>query len=69
MLLHQRANHQSCRPEKQKPQKINMRVATSQHETGSKNHIVCTVKMQTPPEHNLPVRKNIHWKKQHFRSM
>ena len=44
MLLHQRANHQSCRPEKQKPQKINMRVATYQHETGSKNHIVCTVK-------------------------
>ena len=46
-----------------------MRVATSHHETVGKNHIVCSVKickLQTPPEHNLPARENIHWNKQHF---
>ena len=43
-----------------------MRVATSQHETGGKNHKVCSVKMYIPPEHNLRVRENIHWNKQHF---
>ena len=57
MRLYQRANHAD---QKQQPQKINMHVATSQHETGGKNRIVCSVKMWTPPEHNLPVRGNIH---------
>ena len=42
MLLHQRANHQSCRPGKQKPQKINMRVATSRVAAFSHNvKVVC----------------------------
>ena len=44
MLLHQRANHQYYYADrKQKPQKINMRVTTSQHETSG--NIVCSVKM------------------------
>ena len=40
MLLHQRANHAD---HKQEPQKINMRVTTSQYEISGKNHI-CSVK-------------------------
>ena len=48
----------------------NVRVMTSQHETGGKNHIVYSFKMYTPPEHNLrhnlSVRENVHLYKQHF---
>ena len=43
MLLHQRANHQYYADQKQQPQKINMRVTTSNHETSG--NIVCSVKM------------------------
>ena len=40
-----------------KPQKINMRVTTSQYETSGKNnaHLL---------SHNLPVGEKIHWNKQ-----
>ena len=41
-----------------------MRVTTSQHETSG--NIVCSVKMQSPTEHNLPIRDDIHWNKQQF---
>ena len=43
-----------------------MRVMISHHETSNKNHTVCSVKMYTPPGHNLPIKENIHWNKQHF---
>ena len=65
MLLHQRANHQSCRPETITSEN-QYRVATPQRETGAKNHIVCSLKMYSPPEHNRPIRENIHCNKQHF---
>ena len=39
--------------------KKSMRFTTSQHEISGKNHI-CSIKMSTPTEHNLPVREKIH---------
>ena len=50
---HQRANHAT----RNKPQKMNMRVTTSQYETSGKNraHLL---------SHNLPAGEKIHWNKQ-----
>ena len=46
-------------PTRNTPQKINMRVTTSQYETSGKNNaplLSC----------NLPAGEKIHWNKQHF---
>ena len=57
MLLHQRANHAH---QKQLPQKINMRVTTSQYVISGK--ITFADLKLNPPGHNLSTRHN----KQHF---
>ena len=61
MLLRKRANHQSYRPEQY--QYTSHDLSASQHETSSKNHIVCTVKWYVDPSR---ARENIHCNKKHF---